>query len=48
MAKKNHPNFDMLKSFLDFLREEDYTLLVIAHLIQVKIGGKLHQGREIE
>jgi len=27
MAKKNHPNFDMLRSFLDFLREEDYTLL---------------------
>jgi len=27
MAKPTHPYFDMLKSFLDFLREEDYTLL---------------------
>jgi len=27
MAKKNHPNFDMLKSFLDFLRDEEFTLL---------------------
>ena len=27
MSKKNHPNFDMLKSFLDFLRDEEFTLL---------------------
>jgi len=27
MKKGNHPNFDMLKSFLEYLRDEEYTLL---------------------
>jgi len=27
MAKPTHPYFDMLKSFLEYLRDEEYTLL---------------------